>query len=188
MKKSITTVLILLLSISFSFAQDIITKKSGEDIQSKIMEVTQTEIKYKLFDNQEGPLFTLLKSDVLMIRYKNGTKDVFNDSKSSSSSASEMMMKGQKDAITNYNGSNSGSVWVTVAPILTSPVLGLIPAVITSSAEPKDENLNYKDAELMKNADYSRAYKEQASKIKKKKVWTGYGIGSGVWLGLLLLL
>ncbi len=61
------------------FSQDIITKKSGEDISAKITEVTQTEIKYKKFDNIEGPIFSVLKSEVIMIRYENGTKDIFND-------------------------------------------------------------------------------------------------------------
>ena len=42
------------------------------------MEVTTSEIKYKKFDNLDGPTFSILKSEVLIIRYKNGTKDVFN--------------------------------------------------------------------------------------------------------------
>jgi hypothetical protein len=188
MKKSTTTMMMLLLSISLCFSQDIITKKSGEDIQSKIMEVTQTEVKYKIFDNQEGPLFTLLKSDVLMIRYKNGSKDVFNDSKSSTSSASEMVMKGQEDAAINYKGAKSGAGWTAAAAILTSPVLALIPAAICSSSAPEDVNLNYKNPELMKNAEYNKAYSDKAHSIKKRKVWTNYGIGSGAWLVLLLLL
>jgi hypothetical protein len=55
------------------------TKKSGEDIQAKVLEVTTSEIKYKKFDNQNGPTYTILKSDVVMVRYKNGTKDIFTD-------------------------------------------------------------------------------------------------------------
>jgi len=73
----------LLLAIVFnstlSFSQDIITTKAGEDILAKISEVGHTEIKYRKFDNPDGPMFTLLRSDVLMTRYENGTKDVFNE-------------------------------------------------------------------------------------------------------------
>ena len=73
----------LLLQIPlFSFAQDLITLKNGIDIKSKVVEINLSEIKYKKFDNLNGPLFTILKEDVLLIRYENGTKDIFsNDTK-----------------------------------------------------------------------------------------------------------
>ncbi len=58
-------------------AQDLITKKNGEDVQAKILEVNQRDIKYKRWDNLEGPTFTLLKSEILLVRYENGTNEVF---------------------------------------------------------------------------------------------------------------
>ncbi len=61
------------------FAQDIITKKDGTDISVKVLEVTTTMIKYKNFDNSDDIVRSFKKSDVLMIRYENGTKDVFNE-------------------------------------------------------------------------------------------------------------
>ncbi|MFT7385510.1 MAG: hypothetical protein ACI82E_000261 [Nonlabens sp.] len=79
MKKIVFTVLTSIFTISICFSQDIMTKKSGEDIQAKVLEVTTSEIKYKKFDNQNGPTYTILKSDVVMVRYKNGTKDIFTD-------------------------------------------------------------------------------------------------------------
>jgi hypothetical protein len=78
MKKFIVVLYLLLCSV-LGFAQDVLTKKNGEDISSKVLEVTTTEIKYKKFDNLNGPTFTILKSEVLLIRYENGTKDVFNE-------------------------------------------------------------------------------------------------------------
>ncbi len=62
-----------------SYSQDLITKKNGEDIKAKILEVGISEIKYKNFDNQDGPIYSLLKKEVLIIRYKNGNKDIFSD-------------------------------------------------------------------------------------------------------------
>lgn len=70
--------------------------------------------------------------------------------------------------------------------MLTSPVIGLIPAAICASTEPQDKNLNASQ-ELMKNEKYSQAYKEEAKRTKKRSVWTGYGAGSAGWLLLLLL-
>jgi hypothetical protein len=173
------------------FSQDIITKKSSEDIKAKVIEVTSTEIKYKRFDNQNGPTFTLLKSDVLIIRYENGSKDMFNESQynsSGNSSISDMSFRGKQDAIANYKGKNSGAGWTAATSIVLTPLFGLIPAVACSSSEPLEENLSYKEPDLMKNSAYNQAYVEQAHKTKRKKIWTNYGIGSGAWLLLLLFL
>ncbi|MFM2286003.1 MAG: hypothetical protein RLZZ543_1500 [Bacteroidota bacterium] len=168
-------------------AQDIITKKNSDDINAKILEITSSEIKFKKFDDQNGPTFTLLRSEVLMIRYQNGTKDVFSDN-SSAPSEDEMREKGKQDAKIYYKGAKSGAGWTAATTILTSPLLGLIPAAICASTEPSDDNLNYKDRELMKNYAYNEAYTKQALKIKRRKIWTNYGIGSGVWILLIALL
>ncbi len=79
MKKNLTCFCILFFSIN-SFSQDVITKKNGADIKAKISEVNEAEVKYKKFDNLNGPYFTIKKSEILMIRYENGTKDIFSDS------------------------------------------------------------------------------------------------------------
>lgn len=180
MKKTGMTIVITFLTIISCFSQDLITLKSGEDINAKIIEVGLTDIKYKKMDNVDGPSFTILKSDVLMTRYKNGTKDVYNiekNDKKENLSNEAMALQGTKDAVSYYNGQNSGRVWTGVTSVLTSPILGLIPAIACSSSEPKVENLNFKDSELMKNISYNVAYNEKAHKIKKNKIWKSYGIG-----------
>ena len=58
MKKS-SILLVLATITSLSFAQDIIITKDKRQIQAKIMEVSNQEIKYKKFNYQEGPLFTI---------------------------------------------------------------------------------------------------------------------------------
>ncbi|MCB2406699.1 hypothetical protein [Hymenobacter lucidus] len=60
-----------------SYAQDTLTKQNGEELQVKVLEITPTEIHYKRFDYQDGPLIIVRKTDVFMIRYANGTKEVF---------------------------------------------------------------------------------------------------------------
>ncbi len=65
LKLSILFTLIFTLNLA---AQDIITKKNGDDVKSKVIEITFTEIKYKRFDNLEGPIFTLPKSEILIIQ------------------------------------------------------------------------------------------------------------------------
>jgi hypothetical protein len=191
MLKKILFTITTSLTIANCFSQDVITKKSSEDIQAKIMEVTTTEIKYKKYDNPNGPTFTLLKSDVLMIRYENGSKDVFSDTQTGSSdntSSTEMELKGKRDAAMNYSGKNSGAGWTAATSIVLSPLFGLVPAIACASSEPSENNLNIKSPDLMKNYIYKQSYTEQAHKIKKRKIWTNYGIGSGAWLLLILLL
>jgi hypothetical protein len=181
------------LIVTFCFAQDVITKVNGDEIKSKILEVNQNEIKYKVFDYQSGPSYTISKSEIFMIRYENGSKDIFNDTKGKNNSMAslipidEMRTKGREDASTYYKGRSTGAGWTLTTSILTSPLIALIPAIACSSSEPNEDNLNVPDAKLMRNADYKQAYVDQSHKIKKRKIWKNFGIGSGIWLGLLVL-
>ena len=59
------------------WAQDIITLKSGEEIKALVQKVGVSEVEYKKFENPNGPTYTLLKSNIFMIKYENGEKDVF---------------------------------------------------------------------------------------------------------------
>lgn len=180
MKKIIVTTLISILT-TFCFSQDIVTMKTGEDILAKLIEVTTTEIKYKKFDNQNGPIFTILRSDVLMIRYENGSKDIFTESQKPTS-AKDMASKGMQDATTNYPSKHTGAGWTAATTILFSPLIGIIPAAACASKTPSDFNLNYKDGELMKDNLYNLSYKQTAHKTKKKKVWLAFGLSSALWL------
>ena len=60
------------------FSQDLIITLKNENINAKIIEVTTTEIKYKIWDHQDGPLFNILKSTVCMIKYSNGSINILN--------------------------------------------------------------------------------------------------------------
>jgi hypothetical protein len=176
--------------LSVCNAQDIITKKSGEDIKAKILEVNQTEVKYKRFDNSNGPTFTILKSELLMVRYENGTKDIFKEVEEKvekKSTSTDLISKAKQDAKTNYKGQNSGAGWTTATSIVLSPLFGLIPAIACSTSEPNESNLNYKEAELMKDNQYNQTFREEAHKIKKRKIWKNFAIGSAVWIAVVLL-
>jgi len=59
-------------------AQDVILKKDGSEIVAKVLEITEQQIKYKDFDFQTGPIRNLNISEVFMITYENGRKEVFN--------------------------------------------------------------------------------------------------------------
>ena len=189
--QKITVLLFSLIFFNSIYSQDVITKKNGDEINAKIIEVTQSEIKYKKFSNINGPTFIILKDELLMIKYEDGTKEVLNQVPSSvvtSINNTDLRQKGIDDANMNYKGKKSGAGWVAATTILTSPLIGLIPAAICSSNEPAESNLNIQDKDLKQKSEYKAAYVEQAHKIKKRKIWSNFGIGSGVWFLIILLL
>ncbi len=63
-----------------AFSQDIIVMRNGNLIQSKVQEITPTEIKYKRFSNPDGPLYTIGKNEALSIVYENGEKEMIETS------------------------------------------------------------------------------------------------------------
>lgn len=53
-------------------AQDKIYRKNGEVLKVKILEVSSTEIKYKIFGDEDGPIYVLEKDRIQKIVYQNG--------------------------------------------------------------------------------------------------------------------
>jgi len=76
-------ILILILLISnIAFSQDIIVKKNREEIKSKIIEITSSDIKFKEFEFQDGPTRNVPITEVFMIIYENGKRETFNQESS----------------------------------------------------------------------------------------------------------
>jgi hypothetical protein len=75
--KHLILLLPILVSCNILLAQDVIVKKNGDEIESKILEITTETIKYKEFTFQEGPIRNIKISDVFMIIYENGKREVF---------------------------------------------------------------------------------------------------------------
>ena len=89
MKKKIfkTTFLFLVtfcISTANVFSQDVITLKNGGEIQALVQEVGETLVTFKRLDNPDGPNYTLRRSEIFMIEYANGTRDVFTEPSSNS--------------------------------------------------------------------------------------------------------
>jgi len=78
-QKFILTVIFLLSLVELAFSQDIILKKDNTTILTKVLEITSTEIKYKKWSNQDGPTYSISRSEVMRINYQNGELEKFND-------------------------------------------------------------------------------------------------------------
>jgi hypothetical protein len=61
------------------YAQDVILMRNGEEIEAKVLEISPLEIRYKRFDNLEGPVMVIPAARVLAIRYENGILEIIND-------------------------------------------------------------------------------------------------------------
>ena len=73
-------VIALIFSASIE-AQDIIVTNDAKKIEAKILEVSKNEIKYKEFNYQDGPTFTLGFEDINSIIYANGKVALYNQDK-----------------------------------------------------------------------------------------------------------
>ena len=74
------SVVVLAMFSFIAHAQDVIVKKDGNTITSKVTEITSSEIKYKKFSNQNGPTYTIGKNEVNYINYENGEREQMNTS------------------------------------------------------------------------------------------------------------
>lgn len=61
---------------SYINAQDQLFKKDNSKLLVSILEINPTEIKYKMFDNPNGPVYTERISNVSMIIYQDGRHEV----------------------------------------------------------------------------------------------------------------
>ncbi|NID13623.1 hypothetical protein [Fibrivirga algicola] len=73
----VLTLIASLLTATFAYAQDNIVLRNGEEIPAKVLEINQTDLKYRKSANPEGPVYMAPLRDVLLIKYANGSKDSF---------------------------------------------------------------------------------------------------------------
>ncbi len=71
MKHIITLSILILIAIS-SNAQDTLFFNSGTQIRSKVLEVKPDVVTYKMYENIEGPTYTVYKHELHSIHYQNG--------------------------------------------------------------------------------------------------------------------
>lgn len=198
MKNLLLTVIAALLIVPAVQAQDVITKRTGEKVEAKVLEVAPGEVKYKRFHNQEGPTYILPKSEIMLIVYEDKTSETFELENQPSPTATasvtssevivesgpvlsslDMYAKGQADGKLHYDGYKAAGTGTLVVSLI-SPIIGLVPAGITSAVSPKERNWDAPSSQLLQNPDYKSGYQKSARKKKAGKVWKNWGIALGV--------
>ena len=84
--RRLSTTLFLLCLAGMAMAQDVIVMKDQTTVMSKVLEISSTEIKYKKWDNQDGPTYSVLRSEVVSINYQNGEVESFTGTTNNQSS------------------------------------------------------------------------------------------------------
>jgi hypothetical protein len=64
-----------------------------------VQEIGTDNVKYKKYDNLSGPIYTLMKSEIFMIKYENGDKDIFKETESKVAATSVAPDRPRKDTL-----------------------------------------------------------------------------------------
>lgn len=78
MMKQKLALLIIFIGVNL-FSQDQLFLKDNSKLEVKILEISSTDIKYKLFNNGDSSIISMLKKDVALIIYKNGTHEIIEN-------------------------------------------------------------------------------------------------------------
>lgn len=79
MRFILSVIITFILFANSAYSQDILYTTAGSKLKGKITEINTKDIKYKDFNNLEGPTYVISKTDVVLIQYQNGTTEVIND-------------------------------------------------------------------------------------------------------------
>jgi len=103
---------------------DEVIMKNGEVITVKVVEINQSAIKYRACNNLNGPLIVIVKDNVFMIRYANGSKEVISTAPA---------METPKDKETAKNNLNKEWNWCAVASLICLALFFLFFTLIASA-------------------------------------------------------
>jgi len=115
-------------------------------------------------------------------------KDAINHTKVQNSQDGKQNMKitrdGKGDAKLHYHYKHCGRNLTGIISAF-NPIVGLVPAILYSSSEPLDKNLNYPSQQLMNTQGYyNKAYRKQAHRMKSRRVWVMFATGTLINLGI----
>lgn len=193
---SFKTIILFLFISNFTFAQDLIIKSNGDEVKAKIIEITSFEVKYKMFTNIDGPLYSMPKSEIFLIKYENGTKDVFekqnqsipeqqkNNAPSNSGYNSDDYQLGYKDASQNYRT----PIVIPITSFASGLILnypfpwGFATPLLYTLIGPNETNIGLSNPKYNSSFEYKLGYNKKAKSKRAASAWISYGAGCGTLL------
>jgi hypothetical protein len=206
LKATVLSISFMLLALA-GYSQDLIIKKNGEEVVAKVLKVNEDTIHYRMLSDQQGLLHFVLRKDVSHLQlstapsqkelnqlpqglpvdeYAMASTDRMSGRPTSSYRADELVYQARHDAIMYYKG--QGPLWGTAGATFLFPPAGLVTGVITAAVPPNIDATYHPNYQLMREPTYRQAFQKQAHKRKVGKAATGFGIGMGALITLVLLL
>ncbi|WP_162427167.1 hypothetical protein [Pontibacter pudoricolor] len=184
--------LLILLSCSLAqvaLPQDVIVKINGDELKARVKEITTTEITYLSADTTDILNYKMAKAEVFMVRFANGTKEVFSENllsetiaKATIANPALMYQKGRQDARSYYNG--TGALLGSAASVFLAGPVG---PIIIGAVKPRARYNKSLPAASLQDPNYVKGYEKQAHNRKIGKAALGFGIGTGVSVLYLIL-
>ncbi len=193
MKNLFFTLSCFLFLNTFCFCQDILILKNGDEKNVKILEVSDTEVKYKKSDSS-SVIYSKKKENIFMIKYHDGTKEVMTlqDSLKTKSvlktplvNSFDDCLQGTQDAKTNY----TPPFMVGFGSFITAalfPIVGLIPTIACASTKPNPDSYNMPISKR-NTEEYVSCYAKQAKRKKQGAAWLGWSLGTVCSTTILLI-
>ena len=159
-----------LISASDLLAQDVIRTQNGKDIKVTITRNTTDTLTYKEYDNSDGPLYVVPKTELMEIRYKDGSIELTSFSESEEDkiakmSNTELYQKGYQDAEIYYEPNGYGAL--AVASVLFNSGYG---TNVVMNHAPVDFNKQaVSNKEYLKYSSYKEGYQHCALKKRRKR-------------------
>ncbi len=89
---------------------------------------------------------------------------------------------GAADAKANYIGYKGAGTACLAISIIATPVVGLITAIVTAAAPPRQFNLSYPSDARWQSNDYRHGYQTKAASMKSSHAFQNLLIGTGIFL------
>lgn len=138
--------ILLLMSTTNVFAQDVIVKKDGSAIVCRVMELSETEIVYKKWSDLNGSNYVMNRADASTINYENGKQINLSEA------TNLYLPNNQNDGKQNYNDKALLRIDATINAVKAPEkkakiwrILGLTigPALVGGGIWLEIENSNY---------------------------------------------
>jgi hypothetical protein len=98
---------------------DVLIYKNGREESAIILEISLSEVRYKRCDNREGPTYVTKKSDLFLIKYRNGTREVIR-------SEPEIQNKPVPSSAMSASQRKNRQLHPAAVPSLISAILGFV--------------------------------------------------------------
>lgn len=111
MKKIVLLIWTLIAATQWCLAQDFIITRDAKRIEAKVTEISEEEVRYKKFNNPDGPVYVIKASQISSIMFANGEVQLFSE-KTENDEAKEPEQKSQMEVGSGYRPFvvNSGRV------------------------------------------------------------------------------